>query len=113
MKKSTSRKKRNLLQNILYGIYLFVSWLVNKIKNVKFSKILVVVILVSIVLFTLKMIQIFETQGAIPDTLVGALLPSLLGELWIISKITRNKDTLKSNEQIIDHEYNDDDYLGG
>ena len=108
MKKSTSRKKRNLLQNILYGIYLLVSWIVKKVKSIKFSKKIVVLVIVMNIIFTLKVFDVFQNTGSEPMTLVGAWFGFTTVELWSLSKIKRNEDELASQ-----HYNNDDDYLGG
>lgn len=107
MKKSTSRKKRNLLQNILFGIYLLVTWIVNKIKGIRFSKKIVILVIAMNIAFTLEMIRIFKTYGAIPESLVVPWFGFTTVELWGLSKIKRNEDQLASQQ------YNDDDYLGG
>ena len=106
MKKSTSRKKRNLLQNILYAIYIFVSWIIRKIKAIQFSKVIVILVIVMNVIFTRKIFSVFELTGNEPSSLIVAWFGFTTVELWSLSKIKRNKDTIASQD-------NSDEYLGG
>lgn len=57
----------------------------------------VILIIVGIALFafTLKMIDVFEKQGAVPDTLITCFFATLGGECGIMGWIKTNKDRNK------------------
>lgn len=68
--------------------------------KVKTSKIVLFGIFALLVAFVVKMIQLYETTGGVPDTLVSCVLGGGLAELaltaWItVSKV--KKDALKNN----------------
>ena len=65
--------------------------------SIKTSKIVLVVMAGLLIAFVLKMIDLYETTGGIPDTLVQCVLGGGLAELaltaWItVSKVKHNKD---------------------
>ena len=65
--------------------------------NIKTSKIVLAVMAGLLIAFVLKMIDLYETTGGIPDTLVQCVLGGGLAELaltaWItVSKVKHNKD---------------------
>lgn len=65
--------------------------------KVKTSKAILLILGVLLVAFVLKMINLYETTGGVPDTLVSCVLGGGLAELaltaWItVSKVKRGGD---------------------
>lgn len=65
--------------------------------KVKTSKVILLILGVLLVAFVLKMINLYETTGGVPDTLVSCVLGGGLAELaltaWItVSKVKRGGD---------------------
>lgn len=59
--------------------------------KVKTSKLILLLIFILLIAFVVKMIQIYETTGGIPDTLVSCVLGSGLAELGLTAWITVSK----------------------
>lgn len=59
--------------------------------KIKTSKIILLVMGALLIAFVLKMIQLYETTGGIPDTLVTCVLGSGLAELALTAWITVSK----------------------
>ena len=59
--------------------------------KIKTSKIILLVLGALLIAFVLKMIQLYETTGGIPDTLVTCVLGSGLAELALTAWITVSK----------------------
>ena len=53
---------------------------------------ILIIVGISILLFTLKMIDVFEKQGAVPDTLITCFFATVGGECGIMGWIKTNKD---------------------
>ena len=56
-----------------------------------FSKIIIIAVIIGNILFTLKILDIFEKTGAEPATLIGAWFVFTTGELSILGMIKKNK----------------------
>lgn len=92
-----------------------------KKKGVGVMDIILIIVGVSLLLFTLCMIHLFTVYGAIPDTLVTCVFAALGGECGIMGWIKTNKDKRKDREwQLEDEERTkkdarrqDDDLRGG
>lgn len=61
-------------------------------KSIGVMNIILVIVGILLVLFTVKMIIVFETYGAIPDTLCGCVFTALAGECGIMGWIKTTKD---------------------
>ena len=59
--------------------------------KVKTSKIILLVLGILLIAFVLKMINLYETTGGIPDTLVSCVLGGGLAELALTAWITVSK----------------------
>ena len=59
--------------------------------KVKTSKIVLLVLACLLVAFVIKMIQLYETTGGVPDTLVSCVLGGGLAELALTAWITVSK----------------------
>lgn len=59
--------------------------------KVKTSKLILLLIFILLIAFVVKMIQIYETTGGIPDTLVSCVLGGGLAELGLTAWITVSK----------------------
>lgn len=59
--------------------------------KIKTSKLVLLVLALLLVSFVLKMIQLYESTGGIPDTLVTCVLGSGLAELALTAWITVSK----------------------
>lgn len=59
--------------------------------KIKTSKIILLALGCLLIAFVLKMIQLYETTGGIPDTLVTCVLGSGLAELALTAWITVSK----------------------
>lgn len=59
--------------------------------KIKTSKIILLVLGGLLIAFVLKMIQLYETTGGVPDTLVTCVLGSGLAELALTAWITVSK----------------------
>lgn len=59
--------------------------------KIKTSKIVLLVLAVLLIAFVVKMIQLYETTGGVPDTLVTCVLGSGLAELALTAWITVSK----------------------
>lgn len=57
-----------------------------------------IVVAVLLILFTLEMIHVFKTQGAIPDTLCNCVFLALGGECGVMGWIKTTKDKYKDRE---------------
>lgn len=55
----------------------------------------VITVFACMILFTLKMIHVFETQGAIPDTLCTCVFAALGGECGVLGWIKTSKNKYK------------------
>lgn len=56
-----------------------------------FSKVIIIAVIIGNILFTLKILDIFEKTGAEPATLIGAWFVFTTGELSILGMIKKNK----------------------
>lgn len=68
----------------------------HRISKAKFSKIVISLMLISVLLFTIAMIWLFTQFGAVPDTLIIAYYGFVGGEAGILGFIKVN-DTKHSN----------------
>ena len=61
------------------------------VKKIKTTDLVLIVLGVATFLFTVKMIALFESCGAIPDTLVERYFTTVVGECGIMGVITAVK----------------------
>lgn len=61
--------------------------------------IILVIVAMAALVFTLAMIQIFKTQGAIPDTLVTCVFAALGGECGAMAWIKTVKEKCSSSKE--------------
>lgn len=59
--------------------------------KIKTSKLVLLVMAVLLIAFVLKMINLYETTGGVPDTLVSCVLGGGLAELALTAWITVSK----------------------
>lgn len=62
-----------------------------KTRKGLFSKVIIIAVFVSNILFTLKILDIFEKTGAEPAALIGAWFVFTTGEVSILGIIKKNK----------------------
>jgi len=61
-------------------------------KHIPVMNVVLIVIGISLLVFTVRMIQLFEIYGSIPDTLVTCVFAALAGECGIMGWIKTSKD---------------------
>lgn len=65
-------------------------------KTIGTMNVILILVGIFLVVFTLKMISLFETYGMVPDTLINCVFVALAGECgimgWIKTSKERNKD---------------------
>lgn len=66
--------------------------------KIKTSKLILLVMAVLLVAFVVKMIDLYETTGGVPDTLVSGVLGGGLAELALTAWITVSKVKKGGNE---------------
>ncbi|MPN03221.1 hypothetical protein SDC9_150447 [bioreactor metagenome] len=71
-------------------------------KNSRFSKILVTLIIVMNVAFTIYVLEIFKKIGSEPSTLILSWFGFTTGELLMLSSIKKKKITSDSTSEITD-----------
>ena len=64
----------------------------------KFSKIIVSLIILLNVLFTVGVLYVFLRVGSEPATLIGAWFAFTTGELWMLSSIKKTKVNKENNQ---------------
>ncbi|PLT76286.1 hypothetical protein [Mediterraneibacter gnavus] len=69
-----------------------------KKKQIGVMDIILIIVGVSLLLFTIAMIQIFKVYGAVPDTLVTCVFAALGGECGIMGWIKTSKDRRQERE---------------
>ena len=69
----------------------------------KFSKIVVVVLLAAVALFTVAMTTIFVSIGSVPDSLIAAFYAFAAGEAGILGFIKRG-ETKDTTQELEDNE---------
>lgn len=72
-------------------------------KGVKFSKMVVTMIIFLNVVFTTSVLYIFLKVGSEPIVLIGAFFAFTTGELWMIASIKKTEVKGGSSEEGIDH----------
>ena len=65
----------------------------------RFSKKIVVLIVMLNIAFALAVLAVFWHTGSEPGVLVGAWFAFTTGELWALSKVTREKNRVPDNPQ--------------
>ncbi len=65
----------------------------------RFSKKIVVLIVTLNIVFTAAILAVFWHTGNEPGVLVGAWFTFTTGELWALSKVTREKNKLKKESE--------------
>lgn len=73
-------------------------------KKIKTSNIVLAVVIVLLILFTLRVLNIVETTGYEPTTLITAVFAAALGEFsimgWIKNTKTKNENTSDDEEGV-------------
>lgn len=62
-----------------------------KVPKVKYSKIIVLLIIILAVWFTEGVLQVFEVTGNEPETLIKCFFALVIGELWFMSGIKKRE----------------------
>ena len=65
----------------------------------RFSKKIVVLIVMLNIAFAIAVLAVFWHTGSEPGVLVGAWFTFTTGELWALSKVTREKNRVPDNPQ--------------
>lgn len=65
----------------------------------KFSKKIVVFIVILNIVFAAAVLAVFWHTGSEPGVLVGAWFAFTTGELWALSKVTREKNKIKKESE--------------
>lgn len=71
----------------------------HKKQKTKTMDIILAVIAVVLIAFTVEMIKVFKTVGAVPDTLVTCVFGALTGELGIMGWIKTAKEKYQDNQR--------------
>ena len=66
-------------------------------KQGRFSKFIVSVVILLNVVFSAAVLYVFYKTYAEPTVLIGCWFAFTTGELWVLSKIKRNKDNKEDN----------------
>lgn len=61
-------------------------------RNIKVMDLILVIVGVSLLVFTIVMIQLFKVYGTVPDTLITCVFATLGGECGIMGWIKTSKD---------------------
>lgn len=73
-------------------------------KKIKTSNVVLAVVIVLLILFTLRVLNIVETTGYEPTTLITAVFAAALGEFsimgWIKNTKTKNENTSDDEEGV-------------
>lgn len=75
-----------------------------KRKSIGVMDIILIVVGISLLSFTVCMIEIYKTYGAVPDTLVTCVFACLGGECGIMGWIKTSKDRRKDREWQLEDE---------
>lgn len=67
-------------------------------RSIGTMDLILIIVGVSLVAFTIKMIMVFETYAAVPDTLITCVFAALAGECGIMGWIKTTKDRYKDRE---------------
>lgn len=68
----------------------------------RYSKIIVLLIVALNLLFAVAVLAVFWHTGSEPGVLVGAWFTFTTGELWALSKVTRDKNKIKKERSAED-----------
>lgn len=71
-------------------------------KSIGTMNIILIIVGIFLVLFTLKMISIFETYGMVPDTLINCVFVALAGECGIMGWIKTSKEKNKDRRWLLE-----------
>lgn len=71
-------------------------------KSVGTMNIILIIVGIFLVLFTLKMISLFETYGMVPDTLINCVFVALAGECGIMGWIKTSKEKNKDRRWLLE-----------
>lgn len=71
-------------------------------KSIGTMNIILILVGIFLVLFTLKMISLFETYGMVPDTLVNCVFVALAGECGIMGWIKTSKEKNKDRRWLLE-----------
>ena len=67
-------------------------------RSIKVMNLILVIVGISLLVFTVVMIQIFQMYGAVPDTLVTCVYATLGGECGIMGWIKTTKDRTRERK---------------
>ena len=71
-------------------------------KSIGTMNIILIIVGIFLVLFTLKMISLFETYGMVPDTLINCVFVALAGECGIMGWIKTSKEKNKDRRWLLE-----------
>lgn len=73
--------------------------------KLRYSKTIVALIILLNVVFTWRLLQVFEVTSTEPTTLITCWFAFTTGELWLLANIKKNKEKYKYKE---DQDYGSD-----
>lgn len=65
--------------------------------NIKFSKLVVIGLFALLIVFTVKMIMVYEATGGVPDSLIVAVFGAGIGEFSVLGMIKKAEEKNNSN----------------
>lgn len=71
-------------------------------KSIGTMNIILIIVGIFLVLFTLKMISLFETYGMVPDALINCVFVALAGECGIMGWIKTSKEKNKDRRWLLE-----------
>lgn len=80
-------------------------------KSMKTTNKILIILGIILTAFTIKMINVFEHQGMIPDTLVTCVFAALTGELGILGWIRTTKERQKERNWQLEDEKRNREYM--
>ena len=80
-------------------------------KSGKFSKFIVIFVIIMNVMFTLLVLDVVVKTGVEPSTLIASWFAFTTGELWMLSSIKKTKTKNESQHEMIQEEclYNEEE----
>lgn len=77
----------------------------NQDKKLKTTTVMLIFICITLVLFVLKMISMYERIGSVPNTLISCVFAATCGEAGVLGWIKTSKvNAQKRQEQLEDYE---------
>ncbi len=73
-------------------------------KNIKTSNVVLIVIAIVLIVFTTVCLYLFAKIGSVPDSLIGAVFGSALGEMGFMSWIRNTKQKYRDDAPLEEEE---------